>query len=146
LELFLLLFREIVPPVRALDVELSNRCFVSGVLHQTGLREDAIRSLLLPAFLTLTAMATTTATTSKWPKNDWIHCFVDSRRYCQSATRAEMSPLVDPPRERRRCLVSIHRASEDLGVVLLFNYVLVLAITVHNRLSCSSISLPKWSF
>jgi hypothetical protein len=29
---------------------------------------------------------------------------------------------------------------------LLFNYIFVLVITVHNRPSCSYISLPKWSF
>jgi hypothetical protein len=39
---------------------------------------------------------------------------VKTLRSCRSATRAETSPFVDPPRERGRCFVSIHHASEDL--------------------------------
>jgi hypothetical protein len=51
LELFSLLFSKILPPVRALYVEFFNPCFVV-MLCPTGLRKDAIHSLLPPALLT----------------------------------------------------------------------------------------------
>jgi hypothetical protein len=44
LEFILVLSRDIVPPDRALLVELLNLCFVT-ILCPTGLREDAIHSL-----------------------------------------------------------------------------------------------------
>jgi hypothetical protein len=47
LELFLLLFSKILPPVRALYVEFFNPCFVV-ILCPTGLRKDVIHSLLPP--------------------------------------------------------------------------------------------------
>jgi hypothetical protein len=52
-ELFSLFFSKILPPVRALYVEFFHPCFVV-ILCPTGPREDAIRSLLPPAFLTRT--------------------------------------------------------------------------------------------
>jgi hypothetical protein len=119
--------RTVRTPVRALDVVLSNHRFVSGVLHPTGLREDAIRSLLLPALLTLTARLTSCQASARPPSThvektstffkrpEEIHCFVcflsicHANRdvaSCRSTTRAETVPCVDSPSSGDVALVS----------------------------------------
>jgi hypothetical protein len=88
LELFSLLFREIVPPVRALDC-------AQGLADLVLLFVGVKRQEVLGPFAPRAKTATTTATTSKF--------YLDEALRGSSCRRL----VVDPPRERRRRLVSL---------------------------------------